>query len=234
MAQPHGTLVGSSAQVARGTPGRVPTPLPPQQSQWAPRCSQCCVVTGVGRSGVGVAGCPQMHSPSAVSPLPAPQPAPAGRALSRSLSSGRGSGKWHPGCRRALARMCGTAGSKRPPLPPLRRALSVGSGGERGWLVASWGGHPAAGLRLRAPHPMAGFAPRPSLASQSMLGTPESVWWPWSRTVMRAPSGGPGPRAQPSMVPPWEQSCPPAPHLLMHGPPMHSPSSRHGRATPPQ
>lgn len=125
----------------------------------SPSTSQCLVVTGVGRSTAGVAGCPQMHSPSAVSPLPAPRRAPTGRALPRPFSSGRRAGKWHPGRRHAPARMCGMAGSTGRPCrchAGLCLQALAGSTGDR-WppRVSS----PLAGLRLRAPHPMAALAP---------------------------------------------------------------------------
>lgn len=106
------------------------------------------------------------------------------------------------------------------------RGLPVGSGGEHGQPAASRGGLPAAGLHLQAPPSHSRARPPAPAGFPERAGRlrSRSGQRPWSRTALRAPSGGPGPHSQPRTVPPWEQPYFPIPPHLMCS---CSSSSRH-------
>lgn len=101
------------------------------------------------------------------------------------------------------------------PLP--HRVLPVGSGGERGQPAASRGGLPAAGLHLQAPPPHSRARPPAPACFPERGGRlrSRSGQRPWSRTALRAPSGGPSPHSQSGTVPPLEQPYFPIPPHLM-------------------
>lgn len=151
-------------------------------------------VTAVGRSRAGAAGCPQMHSPSAVSPLPAPQPPPAGRALPRPLSSGGRSRQMAPGPpprSRPDARRSRQHG---PALPPPRWALSAGSGGRPAGRQPPGQAYPLPGFACEPPPPplptpWPGSPPGPAWLPGACWGLrSRSGRWARSRTALRDPS----------------------------------------------
>ncbi|XP_058671122.1 basic proline-rich protein-like [Ammospiza caudacuta] len=203
------SCLGSDARAAPHTRG-TSTPRCPSG---APQRSTCSPV-GIGKSRAAVAGCPQTHFPSAVSPLPVPRPGPQeGPCSGPSLPAENREMASRP-LPPAPARMCGTPGSVAGPA--------------------------ASGLCLRAAARGAGAAAAPPRGSPS-APTPPSCSPPAQPRAQRYGRSGRQPRNRrycglPLQAPvPAHRSHPGAPTGTARCPRARReciPGSRHGRSAP--
>lgn len=112
-----------------------------------------------------------------------------------------------------------------PALPPPRWALSAGSGGRPAGRQPPGQAYPLPGFACEPPppppYPVARLAPRPSLASRSMLGPPEPV-----RPVGAEPHGTAGSIVRPRFPPTL-------PHSPARSRPRPRPPPRHGSSPVP-